>query len=66
MFKNDLNATNKLETLNQQDDGEKLENNSNFVQVEHASPQAKDVELEAGSDIELSSDENDQIIADNQ
>ena len=64
MFKHEVNNNNKLETLNYEKDDAKVErSNTNFINVNRASPQPR--ELEAGSDIELSSDE-DKIDADNQ
>ena len=65
MFKNDLTHKNKLETLNQKDDQYKVDNNSNYMNVEQASPEPKDIDFQGGSDIDLSSDDDEAAISDN-
>ena len=64
MFKNNLTHKNKLETLNQKEDLDKIDNDSRFVAVEQASPEPRDIDFQAGSDIDLSSDEDEEASAD--
>ena len=65
MFKNDLTHKNKLETLNQKDDQAVIDNNSNFIDVQQASPEPKDLDFQGGSDIDISSDDDEAAMSDN-